>query len=246
MRGDFTLQAEAYGKSRPGYPRQLIDALVGDASVKAGDAVVDLGAGTGILTRQLVERGFRVAAVEPNAEMRDRADRRGAEWIDGSFEETRLPSDSQKWAVAAQAFHWADPARALPEIHRILKRGSHLTLLWNIKRMDANAVLSWTAAAVDRHVPGFREAYDGADWPSVLESTGHFRFVGKRSVSHYEPMSRSRFLDLWRSHHWLRQSASPNAMNALLTELEACLTSLDDEEIHVPYECVAWSAVRID
>jgi ubiquinone/menaquinone biosynthesis C-methylase UbiE len=220
--------------------------MIMDVGVRSGDPVVDLGAGTGILTRQLVERGFRVAAVEPNAEMRNWADLQGAEWIDGSFEETRLGSGSQKWAVAAQAFHWADPARALPEIHRILERGSHLTVLWNVKRADSNPVLRWISAAIDRHVPGFREAYDGADWMTVLESTGHFRFVGKRAVNHCEPMARSRFVDLWKSHHWLRQSASPNAFKALLTDLEDYLASLEDDEINVPYECVAWSAVRYD
>ncbi len=62
--GDFTEQAEAYGQARPSYPDDLLDALMEHVGVSAGDSVVDLGAGTGLLTEQLAARGFRVIAVE--------------------------------------------------------------------------------------------------------------------------------------------------------------------------------------
>src|SRR5687767_11696018 len=131
MHGDFTPQAEAYARARPGYPAELVDRLIAAAGVAAGDPVADLGAGTGLFTGLLAARGLAVVAVEPSAAMRRGAPRLpGVVWIDGSFEATSLPTGSQRWAVAAQAFHWADVPRALPEIHRILAPGCCLTVLW--------------------------------------------------------------------------------------------------------------------
>jgi len=242
--GDFTDQAGAYGRARPNYPSELIDQLISDAGVQAGDHVADLGAGTGIFTRELVERGFLTSAVEPNGRMRSEANLSSAIWIDGSFEETGLPNESQDWAVAAQAFHWADPLKALPEIRRILKPQRLFTVLWNVKVMDGEAILRWTADAVQRHVPGFREHYDGKDWRTILESTGDFDFVGARTVRHVVPMSTARFVDLWRSHHWLRQLGGPEAIAMLLAELEEKLRGEKISEFALPYDCSAWSARR--
>jgi hypothetical protein len=63
--GDFSQQADAYRRSRPTYPKALVNLLIEDAKVAAGDAVADFGAGNGIFTSLLVERGFRVTAIEP-------------------------------------------------------------------------------------------------------------------------------------------------------------------------------------
>jgi len=242
--GDFTDQAGVYGRARPHYPRELIDLLIEGAGLQAGDRVADLGAGTGILTEDLVERGFVVTAVEPNAKMRSQANVPSAVWIDGSFEVTHLPDSSQDWAVAAQAFHWADPMRALPEIHRILKPKRLFTALWNVKVMDADPIIKWTLEVVRRHVPDFREHYDGKDWQAILESSGDFEFVSLRTVRHVVSMSKARFVDLWRSHHWLQQLASPQAFASMLTELEKNLSTREIHEIALPYDCCAWSARR--
>jgi len=121
-RGDFTHQAEAYARARPEYPPQLIRDLVALVGASAGDVVADIGAGTGISSRQLADAGLCVVALEPNAAMRAEAvvDTR-VTWQDGTFEATGLAAGSVPWIVAAQAFHWADPPRALPELHRVLR-----------------------------------------------------------------------------------------------------------------------------
>ncbi|HEY8427370.1 MAG TPA: methyltransferase domain-containing protein, partial [Sandaracinaceae bacterium] len=79
--GDFTEQAGAYARARPGYPDALVDRLAARAGVRAGDPVADVGAGTGLFTRALAARGFAVTAVEPNAAMRAKAPALpGARW----------------------------------------------------------------------------------------------------------------------------------------------------------------------
>ena len=242
--GDFSNQADAYRRSRPTYPTALVDLLIEDAKVAAGDAVADFGAGTGIFTRLLVERGFLVTAIEPNAEMRNQNDVPEAFWIDGTFESSGLSDVSQRWAVSAQAFHWADPQRSLPEIRRVLQPGCLFTVLWNQRANAESEILSWTQDAIRRHIPEYDEAYRDRPWQAVLESTGDFTFVTHRVVAHQIHMSRERFLDLWKSHNRLNTLAGPERFKSLLQEIREYLERQGVNELAVPYRCEAWSARR--
>lgn len=244
--GDFTQQADAYSRARPTYPAALVDLLTADAGVKVGDPVADFGAGTGIFTSLLTERGLQVSAVEPNVEMRVRANDPLAHWLSGTLEASGLADSSQRWAVAAQAFHWADPPRALPEVHRILQPQSLFTVLWNNRANGENEVLTWTEAAIRRHVPGFDETYRNRPWEQILTSTGDFEFVNHRLVKHVVPMSRSRYLELWKSHNRLTITAGPERFAALLADIENDLEREQIEEIHLPYHCEAWSVRRVN
>lgn len=244
--GNFSRQAAAYEHSRPTYPAALIDELIADAEISPGDAVADFGAGTGILTQLLVDRGFTVAAIEPNASMRERARVLGAQWIDATFEESSLAVDSQRWAVAAQAFHWADPQRALPEIRRGLQPGRLFTVVWNNRANRENEVLEWTENAIRRHVPEFDEAYRNRPWHQILESTGDFIFFQHRAVRHTILMSAERYLELWRSHNRLNTIAGPQRFAALFAELSDYLQRRRIDQIDVLYNCESWSARRRD
>ncbi len=244
--GDFSGQADAYQRARPTYSQKLLDLLIADAQVVAGDPVADFGAGTGIMTRLLVDRGFRVAALEPNEAMRSKADVPEARWNSGTFEHSQLADGSQRWAVAAQAFHWADPPRAMPELRRILQPGCLFTAIWNNRANRDSEVLGWTEDAIRRHVPDFDEAYRDRAWGEILESTGDFSFLGHRTERHVISMPRERYLDLWRSHNRLNIIAGPQRFAAFMTELVAYLDQHDLQVIDVPYNCEAWSARRKD
>jgi SAM-dependent methyltransferase len=128
----FARSADVYERGRPGYPDAAVDRLV---AALPGTRVVDLAAGTGKLTRALVARGCDVVAVEPVAEMRA-AIAAPARAIDGRAEAIGLPDSSADAVTVAQAFHWFDAPRALAEIHRVLRPGGVLALIWNRRAME--------------------------------------------------------------------------------------------------------------
>ena len=132
----FSNRVENYRRSRPGYPQAVIDLIRETACLEPGAKVADIGSGTGILTRLLLDAGWNVYAAEPNAPMREaaEADLGGSPFfhsIAARAEATTLSATSMNAIACAQAFHWfeRDPARA--EFHRILKPGGWVFLIWN-------------------------------------------------------------------------------------------------------------------
>jgi SAM-dependent methyltransferase len=127
----FGAAAAAYERGRPGYPPQAIGWLLPDDAAR----VLDLGAGTGKLTRQLRDRGLNVTAVEPSAGMREQLRQTvpGVTVLAGTAEQIPLPDRSVDAVLVAQAWHWVDPAAAVPEVARVLSPGGRLGLLWNIR-----------------------------------------------------------------------------------------------------------------
>jgi len=154
---NYAALAVVYNRARPSYPGALVDILVRHAGVEAGDAVAEIGAGTGRFTRLLAERRLSIAALEPVAEMRAQAPSLGGvTWSDGTFERTGLADQSQRWVVSAQAFHWAQARVVLPEIRRILMRQGWFTVLWNAHHIAREPVLAHTYALMRRHIPAYR------------------------------------------------------------------------------------------
>jgi SAM-dependent methyltransferase len=127
----FGAAAAAYERSRPEYPAGALSWLLPDAP--APEHVVDLGAGTGKLTRALVGRGFDVTAVEPSQGMREQLVRAvpRARALAGSAESLPLPDASADALLVAQAWHWVDTDQAVPEAARVLRPGGSVGLLWN-------------------------------------------------------------------------------------------------------------------
>jgi SAM-dependent methyltransferase len=127
----FGAVAAAYERGRPPYPPEAVGWLLPAGASR----VLDLGAGTGKLTRQLRDRGLDVIAVEPSEGMREQLVRAvpGVPVHAGSAEEIPLPDHSVDAVLVAQAWHWVDRSRAVPEVARVLVPGGRLGLVWNIR-----------------------------------------------------------------------------------------------------------------
>lgn len=132
----FSDRVEQYVKYRPSYSDEVIQYLYRTIGFRPESTIADIGAGTGIFTRLLLEQGSKVIAVEPNPDMRKAA----ADLLNGnpsfreasgSAEETGLEDNSVEFIVCAQSFHWFDRAAAKAEFHRILKPGGKAVLIWN-------------------------------------------------------------------------------------------------------------------
>src|SRR2546423_4187356 len=127
--------ADVYERARPEYPPDAVAWLADRLSLGPGRVVVDLAAGTGKLTRLLVPTGARVLAVEPQAEMRAVLERAvpGADALEGTAEALPLADSSVDAVTVASAFHWFEPAKALPEIARVLRPGGRLAVIFNTR-----------------------------------------------------------------------------------------------------------------
>jgi SAM-dependent methyltransferase len=155
----FSGKADVYSKSRPSYPNEYIDYLLSVNSLNETSRVADIGSGTGILTRQLLERGISVVAVEPNDDMRTKAEQDLQEFdqflsMKGSAEETSLPDKRIDMITAAQAFHWFDEDKFKLECQRILKQEAKVALVWN-SRDFSSPLIKENAEIFKKYCPNF-------------------------------------------------------------------------------------------
>jgi SAM-dependent methyltransferase len=129
----FENVAAEYERHRPEYPEEALRWAAGLLGLEPGARVLDVGAGTGKLTRGLVALGLEVVAVEPGAPMLQQLRKAvpEAKALEGPAESIPLPDESVGAVFAGQAYHWFDRGRALPELHRVIDPGGGLALLWN-------------------------------------------------------------------------------------------------------------------
>lgn len=151
----FSDRVEDYVKYRPHYPREILPYLEGIYSFQTSWDVADIGSGTGISTELFLRNGNRVFAVEPNAEMRGKAEELlGGDphfvSIDGTAEATGLAAESVRLVVAGQAFHWFDAQKSKAEFVRILSPGGVVALIWNDRLADSAFEKEYDAL-IERH-----------------------------------------------------------------------------------------------
>ena len=182
----FGAVADAYDRARPGYPREAAAWLAGSRPA----TLLELGAGTGKLSDQLVALGHRVVATDPLEEMLKHLSARLPRTLVVRAAAERIPlrGRSVDAVIAAQAFHWFDLDRALPEIARVLRPGGHLALVWNqrderipwVKRLGA--------------IIGTQEQQH--DPTHALLGSHLFGFVDATTFRFWQPLDRARLRDL--------------------------------------------------
>jgi ubiquinone/menaquinone biosynthesis C-methylase UbiE len=168
----FGSVAETYERRRPTYPAALVEWLVERLGLRPGTTIVDLGAGTGKLARDLVPSGARVVAVEPLAQMRAQLEAvvPDAEVLAGTAEQLPLPDGSVDAVVAASAFHWFETEQALAEIHRVLVPGGALATVGNGRDLS-DPLQRGVQAIVGRYLPTADEILS---WIAVVDASPLF------------------------------------------------------------------------
>ncbi len=237
----FGAEAGIYEASRPEYPGAAVGWALEPINA-AFSEIVDVGAGTGKLTRVLVATGAEVIAVEPDADMAAELMSvvPGVETYLGSGEALPLADGSADAITYGQAWHWVDPERAAAEAARVLRPGGVLALLWNVRdeRMDwvarFGAILGMSSA--ERFLGGLDDLVLPAPF-GVLEEQ---RF--EWSV----PMTAAGLLDLARSRSYVI-TASPEDRARIeqgVAELTASLGLAGDAVVELPYVTRVFRAVR--
>lgn len=195
----FGAVADAYDRGRPSYPREAVAWLVASEFAH----VCELGAGTGKLTEQLESLGHRVVATDPVEPMLRHLVRRlpRTRALLASAEQIPLRARSVDAVIGAQAFHWFDLERALPEIARVLRPGGHLGLVWNQR---------------DDRIPWVRRLGDligsqkhSSDPTHALLASHLFGFVESSTYRFWQPLDRRRLHDLVQSRSNVAMMSDP-------------------------------------
>ena len=137
----FSDRVSNYIKYRPSYPQELVDALANVCHLSSQSRIADVGSGTGIFTRLMLDKDCYVSGVEPNRNMREAAEQQLAGYnkfcsIDGQSERTGLDDSSIDLITAAQSFHWFEAGDTRQEFLRILKPGAYVALVWNQRKIE--------------------------------------------------------------------------------------------------------------
>jgi SAM-dependent methyltransferase len=228
--------AGAYERARPGYPDDAVRWLAGDEPAD----VVDLGAGTGKLTRSLVALGHRVTAIEPLPEMLAELQVAvpGAVALAGNAESIPLPDGSADVVTCAQAFHWFDHGPALAEIARVLRSGGRLGLVWNTRDERVPWVGELSELMVGRSKMGRR-------YPDVIDRSGLYGPVEHEDFDHSQELGREALRELVLS----RSDCAilpPDEREPILDRVDGMFDRhARDGVLRLPYVTVCFRAVRL-
>lgn len=206
----FDGKGRIYAQFRPGYPKAFMDWLCSTIGIVKGSVLADIGSGTGILTRQLLEYGNVVYAVEPNDDMRNIAEddlRAFPNFVSvkATAENTTLPDQSVDFITVAQAFHWFDRERFRLECRRILKQDGKVVLVWNSRAPEDKLVME-NDRVNRKWCPGFKgfsggmgeetadrvllDFFTGDYHKKVFKNFLHFNkkdFIGRNLSASYAP-----------------------------------------------------------
>jgi SAM-dependent methyltransferase len=245
----FEAAVEHYGRGRPTYPDDALGYVVRELGITEGRDVLELGAGTGKFTELIVHSGARITAIEPVDAMRTALERAcpTVTVLDGTAEAIPLPDASADAVIAAQAFHWFDGGRALPEIHRVLRPDGLLGMIWNV-RDDASDWAERLTAIFDRLAGTDAPRYRDGAWRRAFERSDLFGPLHHRVAYHVHHVTPVTFLDRVLSVSYVA-SASERERARVVDEVRQLLASdpelVGRDEIVMPYRTdVYWTNRR--
>lgn len=192
----FARGAEVYERVRPEYPAEAVNWAVRRLGLGPGSLVLDLAAGTGKLTRALVARGLTVLVVDPSPEMlaRLRVVLPTVDAREGTAEAIPLENAAVDAVTVAQAFHWFEPQAALREIHRVLRPGGGVALLWNSRELDDPVQAAW--GEIVREAKGSVLEREKLDERVEIARSGLFGPLQEREQRWAQHLAIDEFVDL--------------------------------------------------
>lgn len=236
---DYTDLASSYDR-RADYSAEAVAELLSQTGLTPGCRVADIGAGTGKLTKLLLDEGLTVLAVEPNDAMRSLGVAntlgRAVTWHVGVAEETGLPPASVQMVTFGSSFSVADRTRALVESARILERGGWFVCLWNHRDLN-DELQARVEATIKRLVPGYCYGERREDQAPVIASTGLFKDVRRIVTPFVATTSAEDYILAWRSHGTLyRQTGErfPYVIEKIAEVIH------EHERLLVPFATVVW------
>ncbi len=233
----FNAIAAEYDAARPAYPPALYDAVEElTGRPLAGSAVLDVGAGTGKGSRPLRERGARVVAAEPGAGMaaQFRAALPGVPLVRGSGDALPFAAGSFDLVTYAQAWHWTDPARSVPEALRVLRPGGALALWWNVRDRSVR----WAAEQERRLLERLREFHREditATAPALVRGLGLGLAPSYREVGWSRTVPLATHMANLATHSWFAVLDSAQARPILADEEEAVRAEFPDGQVTEQY-----------
>jgi SAM-dependent methyltransferase len=239
----FGAHAEAYERARPAWPEDAARWFVPDGA----ELVVELGAGTGKLTRAVAALGVRVVAVEPDPRMLAVLQGLGLEGLEGSAEAIPFGECVADAVVAGSSLHWFELEPALQEIHRVLRRGGRFAFGWNHRddRNPAIARMAQVVYAAQTRTPGPR--WRSRDWAADLTASGLFRDLEQARFEHVLELPREALRDHLMSYSGV--AALPeDERRPVFSEVAALLDAEEsvsaDGLLRLPFVVSAYRATR--
>jgi SAM-dependent methyltransferase len=240
----FGAHADAYERARPAWPQEAARWLVPEAA----ELVVELGAGTGKLTRAVAALGARVVAVEPDPRMLAVLRGLGLEGVEGSAERIPFGDGTADAVVAGSSLHWFELDVALPEIHRVLRPGGCFAFAWNHRddRHPAVAGMGKTLHQAQTRTGGPR--WRSRDWSRELTGTGLFRDVERARFAYVHELPREALPDHLLSYSGVA-ALSEDERSRVLAEVAELLdadesVSGGDGALRLPFVVTAYRATR--
>lgn len=243
MHWDYSKLARHYDK-RPDYSSAALQTLFDHIGLGAAWSVVDMGAGTGKLTRQLSKVGCEIAAVEPNAAMRrigmDNVQQHNCRWLDTMAEHTGLPNTAFDLVIFGSSFNVVDQCKALQESARLLRPGGWFACLWNHRDLTDDLQQA-VEGIILSSLPDYDYGSRRRDQAQVIDDSGLFGEVQKTESRFLRELDALAYVEAWRSHATLARQAG-DQFPKIIDAIEELVSGM--KTIEVPYHTRIWYACK--
>ncbi|WP_291325459.1 bifunctional 2-polyprenyl-6-hydroxyphenol methylase/3-demethylubiquinol 3-O-methyltransferase UbiG [Desulfovibrio sp. UCD-KL4C] len=252
--GDFTGLAKDYSRYRPGYSGFIVDFICDAVKGKLGNEglkAVDAGAGTGIFSRMLAERGFSVLAAEPNNDMRKfgikDCENYDVTYIESPAEKIDTEDNSCHLITMASSFHWPDFDQAIQEFNRILKSNGVFTALWNTRAVERDSITADIEKYLQDLVPEMKRKSSGRsefcdNLTDRLSKCGSFGDAAYLESFHVEKQTIDHYIGLWRSVNDVQVQAGPERFEKFINYIKERTNG--EPYINAHYQTRVWVAQK--